>query len=261
MASPFRKTAAKKTLDTQLEEYGRTAEGQLAADVGKWAAYSAAAGAALAMAPAADASIIYSGSFGFTNIPINWSSSVFIDVNGMVSGSSSFPGADLNLFHSGSSWSSSSTTYVSARLAFSGLNASMIYGGSGIARLGSGVPVSSGNTFYSASYLGSLYRSVTSGGSSSSTLYGSWGSGGTGFVGFRFVNNSNTYYGWARLDINSGDLDGEVVDFAYEDNPKTPITTGAAPEPSSLSLLALGTVGLAVLRKHRRTARGSEASD
>ena len=262
MASPFRKTAAEKTLDTQLEQYGRTAEGQLAvaAPVGKWAAYSAAAGAALAMAPTADATVIYSGSSGFTNIPINWSSYLYIDVDGMAAGSSSFPGADLSFSHWASSTTSTSTSYRALYLGFNGQNASMVQGASGIARLGSGIPVNPAAVFASASYLAGYFHSMTTGGSST-TSYGSWASGGTGFVGFRFENNGNTYYGWARLDIDSGDLDGEVVDYAYEDNPNTAILTGAVPQPSSLSLLAMGTIGLAVLRRRRRTIRDSETAD
>ena len=178
---------------------------------------------------------------------------VFIDVDGMVSGSVSFAGADL---------------YFRQLDVF--LDELLLRGSLG-RRLGRFVDRSHRSRAPGkrrSRELGGHFRVVVLfwvgiAVRASSTAFSScsWGSGGTGFVGFRFENNSNTYYGWARLDINPGGLDGEVIDFAYEDSPNTPIATGVIPEPSSLSLLALGTVGLTALRRRRRTVRGSEASD
>jgi MYXO-CTERM domain-containing protein len=94
----------------------------------------------------------------------------------------------------------------------------------------------------------------------------------TGFLGFKFPRNGATYFGWVHMGVYAQARTGEAADifsFAYENCPNGPIdlgqTTGGincsspppAPEPGSLtlSLLALGAVGLFALR--RRNLAGS----
>jgi hypothetical protein len=82
------------------------------------------------------------------------------------------------------------------------------------------------------------------------------GAGQTGYIGFAFdpdnVAGSQTYYGWARFSVgDNASTNGAVVDWAY-DTTGAAIPAGSVPEPTSLGLLAMGTVGLLTLR--RRTA-------
>lgn len=76
------------------------------------------------------------------------------------------------------------------------------------------------------------------------------------YLGFSFQDAGQTYYGWMRvgspiIGINAG----WAYDYAYEAVPNTPILTGEGmvPEPSALSLCALGTAGL-LLRRHQPRA-------
>lgn len=94
------------------------------------------------------------------------------------------------------------------------------------------------------------------------TSYGNGGaetSGGYAFqfnannlIGFRFLNESTgmVNYGWARIAVGAtfNDPSRRIVDFAYE-NSGGSIMVGAVPEPSSLTLLAVGSLALTVRRR------------
>ncbi|WP_096526740.1 PEP-CTERM sorting domain-containing protein [Candidatus Nitrosoglobus terrae] len=90
--------------------------------------------------------------------------------------------------------------------------------------------------------------------------YGLWGLGITNsFVGFRTANDN---LGWLQFKLTPRDSLGSInsltlVDWAYQSVPGESIRAGdtgtlsSMPEPSSLSLMALGAVGIAALRRRR----------
>lgn len=77
-------------------------------------------------------------------------------------------------------------------------------------------------------------------------------------IGFRFIANGNTHYGYADLTVINGSDPGiEISQWWYEDEPDTEIHV--TPVPSSgvaaLTLLGLGAAGLRAQRKHKATHR------
>jgi hypothetical protein len=88
-----------------------------------------------------------------------------------------------------------------------------------------------------------------------------WKTAGTGFIGFKFNAGAGSQYGWARLTVDGTPGNAyTLVDYAYGDVGET-IRTGqlvsAIPEPGSLGLLALGSVGLIAWRRRRSAETAS----
>jgi hypothetical protein len=86
---------------------------------------------------------------------------------------------------------------------------------------------------------------------------GAWpGDGGTAYLGFYFTDGNGIHPGWADIATtatNSG-ASFEVLEYAYQSAGNSTITAGEespTPEPSSMSLIALGGAGLIALRRRR----------
>jgi hypothetical protein len=99
---------------------------------------------------------------------------------------------------------------------------------------------------------GSRHGFATSGGG------GSWEVGGTGYVGFLFGPDNDVHYGWASVDVTlvssdfSVSYEVGVTGYAYNTVPNQPILAGqtsSTPEPGTLGLLALGSLGLGFWRR------------
>jgi hypothetical protein len=73
------------------------------------------------------------------------------------------------------------------------------------------------------------------------------------YLGFQFQQNSETYYGWARVGCPIAELNvGWIYDYAYELRPDTPISAGAVPEPSTWALLSAGGILFWLLGRAKR---------
>ena len=64
------------------------------------------------------------------------------------------------------------------------------------------------------------------------------------YIGFDLVRGGANYYGW--MQVANPDLvnAGQIVDWAYETTPNTPIFAGEVPEPATSGLTVLGAVVL-----------------
>ena len=79
----------------------------------------------------------------------------------------------------------------------------------------------------------------------------------SGYLGIRFNIGIEQHFGWARLTV---ELDNALQpraftlhEYAYESNPGAGLAAGDGfvPEPTSLGLLALGSIGLTAHRRRR----------
>jgi hypothetical protein len=84
-----------------------------------------------------------------------------------------------------------------------------------------------------------------------------WGgvvNGSTHYLGVRFQQSGADHLGWVALSMQKDIPNVTVLGYAYESDPRTEISAGAAPEPSSIALFAAGAAGIMALRRRRRKA-------
>jgi hypothetical protein len=78
---------------------------------------------------------------------------------------------------------------------------------------------------------------------------GNW-SGVDGFVGLRFQYEGTMHYGWMEIANSENVASGQVLGWAYETRPDTPIFAGQVPEPGTFSLLLIFGAAFWLVRKH-----------
>ena len=73
------------------------------------------------------------------------------------------------------------------------------------------------------------------------------------YAGIQLEIEGQLHYGWMHIQ-NIGLNIGEITDWAYENNPNTPILAGSIPEPSSMALFAVGAGAMSLwIKRKKRT--------
>jgi hypothetical protein len=191
------------------------------------AAYSAAA--AVAVASAAQAGVVYSG---VQNISINQFNSLNLDIDLDGSG-------DLllkNYVFGGGNYQGASVNFAPGKLV--GFNAGLSYASA----LDAGFSVDAGSV--GPTFFGSMAYGASNPMAQFNNVAGK-------FLGLSFAGNTGLKYAWVRVDINNASGSFVVRDWAYESTNGIGITTGVIPGPGALGLLAVGAAGLGRLRSRR----------
>jgi hypothetical protein len=213
----------------------------------------------LAATPGARADIIYTPA----NTPIAPNTTLGLDLNH--DGITDF---QLNNFrslvcvsHTCAGFDSFNTMHVTGAQPGSGARGFIGTMGEAFASLlAKGARIGPGSSFQNAPYMGVATERHSVG----LTYLGPWGKGGDGYLGLQFEIGGQTYYGWASLTVSlehakgPGPYDEILTGYAYDNVAGQAVTAGqaATPEPGTLGLLALGSLGLGFWR--RRKAIGSQ---
>lgn len=204
---------------------------------GRLAAYATLAGVALAapaMAPSADADIIWSGPVNI-NIPSNIAGIYGNFVTNMWGTNAGTPGWDVNPY------GSTTLTMFNPAAPPGGV---YVGDGTGYFNLTPGTLINGSSTYTS----GNVSPSTPLNFNSSNNL-----------IGIRFQNEAMgnvTEYGWMRIMLSAtqGSQPRAVVEYAYQNNPDLGINAGAIPEPTTAALLgvmAAGALGVRAWRKRK----------
>jgi hypothetical protein len=229
-------------LETRLEGYAQAAGSLLhvvrTAGARKLVPMTTAAGAALAMAPAADATIVYVANQNF-DLPLATGPSydtARLDLD------NAGAATDVQLAFTYNMTAMTSYANISALTTVQGI---FTTGGpfNAAANLSSGASIGPGGNI--------AYATTGPTGTAFRTLNDFYGT--TGFAGVVFNIGGQPHYAWLRIQVNGAGDFLTIIDWAYEDQANTPIAAGAVPEPGSgalvgLGLLALGARGV----RHRR---------
>jgi hypothetical protein len=75
------------------------------------------------------------------------------------------------------------------------------------------------------------------------------------FIGLEFPISGINHFGWIRVDINNAAGTFVIRDWAYNNSPGVGISAGSTvPEPSTLGMLAAGSMGLLAMRRKKHAA-------
>jgi len=221
-------------------------------------AYVAAASAAgvgmLAAAPRAEGKVVYTP----TNVVLSTSISIDLNNDGVVDFSVAlFPG-----YNGGHRIILDVTPTVTGNAVRSN--------GAGAACGFFGVPVGPGEKFGTNSYYGHGVFMAAFFQYSHSSSAGAWANVTNRYLGFKFLINGQTHYGWARLSVTNQLRSVVLSGYAYETTPNTNIIEGhlsgtatnvppagqlaPTPQPATLGMLARGADGLALWRREEEVA-------
>jgi hypothetical protein len=135
-----------------------------------------------------------------------------------------------------------------------------------------GVPVGPGEKFGTTSYFGHGVFMAGFFQYSHSSSFGAWTNVTNRYLGFKFLINGQTHYGWARVTVTNQLLNVALTGYAYETIPNKNIieghTSGAeraidvtpseilapAAQPVTLGMLARGADGLSIWRREDESA-------
>ncbi|MEZ5015076.1 MAG: T9SS type A sorting domain-containing protein [Chitinophagales bacterium] len=190
-------------------------------NAGRLAAYSAMAGAFVAIANESDATVVYTDPADVT-VDLGFYLPVDIDADGHV---------DFLILCTSiaTNWTVGVEIGYYAGLSY-GNPSNQVVGYLGILPYGSaldfGDAIDAGASFlaYNTAFLASIYSSGT---------YGAFANTTDKYMGFQFIaGDGNLHYGWMRLDVSVGPVSITVKDFAYDDSPHTAIVAGDMGGPS-----------------------------